>query len=87
MSILLNAGVAASTVLATLLAVLGLLGWRRSRSPRLGLLALGFGAFAVAGLGTSWWLFRGHDVESAFAFHVLASAVGLLLVYLAAVKR
>lgn len=87
MSTLLNVGVAAGAVLSTLLAVLGLVAWRRSRSPRLALLALGFSAFAVGSLATTWWLFRGQDVENAFAIHVLASAVGLLLVYLAAVKR
>lgn len=87
MSTLLNAGVAAGAVLATLLAVLGFIAYRRSRSPRLALLALGFAAFASGSLATSWWLFRGQDVENAFGIHVVASAVGLLLVYLAAVKR
>lgn len=87
MSILLNLAVAAFTLTAIALTVLGVLAWRRSGQARIGGLAAGFGFFALAGVITSWWLFAREDLETLLAVHTAITALGLITVYLAAVKR
>lgn len=87
MSLALNLAVAAFTLTALALTLLGALAWRRSGQARIGGLAAGFGLFAVAGLLTSWWLFAREDLEALLTIHTAITALGLLTIYLAAVKR
>lgn len=87
MSALLNLTVAAFTVVALFLLVLGLLGWRRSKRPKTGILALAFAWFAVAGITTSWWLFTREDIVTLLTVHVSLTTLGLITIYFATVKR
>jgi apolipoprotein N-acyltransferase len=87
LSLLLNVAVAASTLIAMALLVIGLLGWRRSRRPKTLILATGFGWFALAGLLSTWWIFTQDDLETLLTIYIGLSAVGLLTIYYASVKR
>lgn len=87
MTTLLNVAVAAFTLTAIALTILGFLSWRRSKRTKLGVVALGFGWFAAAGLLASWWLFSREDLETLFTIHAALSAAGLLTIYLATVRR
>lgn len=87
MTLLLNAVVAAFTLTAIVLFALGVLAWRRAESAKIALLALGFGWFAAAGLVSSWWLFAREDLQTLLTIHVALGTVGLVTIYVAAVKR
>lgn len=87
MSTALNVAVAAYALTALALAVLGVLGWRRSRRTKIGVLAAGFGLFAAGGLLAAWWLFAREDLETLLTLHLGLGAAGLLTVYVATVKR
>lgn len=87
MTVWLNVAVAAFTLTAGALSVLGTLAWRRSEHAKLGLLALGFTWFALAGLVSSWWLFTREGLDTLFTIHVSLAALGLLTIYVATVKR
>lgn len=87
MTLLLNAAVGAFTLTALALTVLGALGWHRSRRTKTGVLAIGFGFFAAAGLLSSWWLFNREDLATLLTLHVLLTSAGLLTIYIASVKR
>lgn len=87
MSTLLNVAVAAFTLTALALTILGLVSWRRASRGKLGVVTLGFACFAVAGGLASWWLFAREDLETLLTIHVALSAIGLLTIYIATVKR
>lgn len=87
MSVLLNVAVAAFTLTAFALALLGFAAWRRADRAKMGVLAVGFSWFAAAGLLSSWWLFAREDLELLFTIHVTLAALGLLTIYTATVKR
>jgi hypothetical protein len=86
-SLVLNLAVAAFALTAIALTGLAGVGWRRSGQARMGGLTAGFGLFAVAGLVTAWWLFAREDLETLLTVHTAVTAAGLLVIYLAAVKR
>jgi apolipoprotein N-acyltransferase len=77
-SLALNVALAALTVTALALSVLGALAWRRSGRTKMGVLAVGFGWFALAGLLASWWLFARENLETLLTLHTALSAAGLL---------
>lgn len=87
LSLWLNLAVAAFTLTAGVLAALGALAWRRSGQARIGGLAAGFGLFAVAGVVSAVWLFTREDLETLLTLHASITSLGLLTIYLAAVKR
>lgn len=87
LSVLLNVAVAAFTLTALALTGLGALAWRRSGQARIGGLSLGFGFFAVAGIVSAVWLFTSEDLERLLTVHLAVTALGLLAIYAAAVKR
>lgn len=87
MTLLLNVAVAAFTLTALALALLGWRGWTRSRRPKTGVLAVGFTFFLVAGAIASWWLFNREDLTTLLTLHLLLNSAGLLTIYLASVKR
>lgn len=87
MTLLLNLATAAFALIALALFVIGFLGWRRSKRPKTAILALGFGWFAIAGLLSSWWLFARDDLDTLLTLHIILTALGLLTIYFASVKR
>lgn len=87
MTLLLNASVAFLALVATALAILALIGWARARTSRMALLAFGFGIIAAAGLLTAFGMFTGRTPLFLLTWQSLLAAVGLFIVYLAAVKR
>lgn len=87
MTLLLNLSVATFTLTAVALTGLGVLAWRRSGQARIGMLSLGFGWFAIAGVLASWWLFTREDLQTLLTVHTAVMALGLLTIYIAAVKR
>ncbi|MGB0652993.1 MAG: hypothetical protein ACPGQL_07310 [Thermoplasmatota archaeon] len=87
MSSLLNASAAVLSLVALAVTLLAFLGWRRSGLGKQLLLALGFGCFAAAGIVTSIGLFRGTSEVTLLTWQTLLAAVGVFMVYVAAVKR
>lgn len=87
MSAALNLAFAVFTVTALALSIVGVVSWRRARTPRLAVLAAGFSCFALAGLTGSAWLFTQDELAPLLTMHVALSSLGLLTIYLAAVKR
>lgn len=87
LSLALNLSVAAFTLTAAALTVLGAIAYRRSGQARIAGLAAGFGLFALAGLVSAVWLFTREDLETLLSLHTAITAAGLVTIYLAAVKR
>lgn len=87
LSTVLNVAVAAFTLTAAALTVLGAIAYRRSGQARVGGLAAGFGLFAIAGVVSAVWLFTREDLETLLTIHISVTALGLVTIYVAAVKR
>ncbi|MBW3583478.1 MAG: hypothetical protein KY455_10310 [Euryarchaeota archaeon] len=87
MSGTLSIAVAAYTLTALALTFVAGLAWWRSRRTRMALLGTGFGWFAVGGIVASYGIFRGFAVVDLLTWQVVLSALGLVTIYLAAVKR
>lgn len=87
MSGTLSLAVAAYTLTALALTFVAGLAWWRSRRARMALLATGFGLFALGGLVTSYGIFRSLDIVDLLTWQMVFSALGLVTIYLAAVKR
>lgn len=68
-------------------AVVAWLAFARSRLPRLGSLAAGFTSITVGAAAAAALLWMGQPAETAMSIQVGSTAVGILLIYLAAVKR
>lgn len=87
MSVVLNAATAFLALGGATLSGLAFIGMRRSGQARIGLLSLGFLAFAVAGIWTAVGLFNGSPLVELLTVQTLLCAAGVFIVYLAAVKR
>ncbi len=87
MSTLLNAAAAVLTLGALVLTALAAMAWWRSRSGRLGVLAIGFALFAAGGASTSAGLFSGASIQGMLTVQTTLTAAGVFVVYLAAVKK
>lgn len=74
-------------LLASTLAVLATIAWRRSRSTRQALLATGFFLAAIGGVVTTTLLFRSDDAYPPLLVLLASSSASLAVIYLAAVKR
>lgn len=83
----LNVATAAVTLIALALTALATLAWRRSGTIRGALLALGFAVFLVGGALATAWLFQGRSANDVLLGQMTTTAIGLLLVYVATVKR
>lgn len=87
MTTILNVALAAFTLTALALTIVGAAAWWRSRRARTGILALGFGWFTLAGVTSSAWLFTREQLVPLLTLHLALSSLGLLTIYLASVKR
>lgn len=84
---ILSFAAAAYTLVAFAVTGLAFVAWHRSGSVRQMLLALSFAQFALAGVVTSAWLFLRNDTTLLLAADLGLGTLGLLTLYVAAVKR